>query len=289
MSLLPAAKLPWDQRQRFLLLEARIIWSGAVRIGDLRDAFDVSTGRAERDFRLYRELCPHNLRFDAQTGHFFAGDRFEPAFLRGTAREFLAVLRSHDLATDLPLAMATASHIPSELLEAPERDFDVRVLQRLGSAIREKRWLTVEYQSMSKPDPRRLDIAPHALAHVGRWHARAYSSQHGGYRDFLLSRICGIPELGGDAGHGPEHDWDWRNHVSVRIGPHPGLSEPQKRVVEQDYGMRLGMLERSVRLALAPYYLKMLNVGHGDTGRPPAEQQIVLLNQAELDAFNRLG
>ena len=283
------AKLPWDQRQRFMLLEARVIWDGRIRVADLRDAFDIGTRKAEKDFALYRQRCPNNLLLDVETGIYRADDRFEPAFLRGTAEEFLTVLRHHDLAQDLPLAMAAAGHVPAETLDLPQREFDVRVLQRIGSAIRERRWLAIEYQSMNRPDPRRLLIAPHSLAYVGRWHARAYSNEHQAFRDFLLSRIIGLPELGDAANIDSAQDWDWRNHVTVRIGPHPQLTEPQKRVVEHDFGMRRGMLEKNLRLALVPYLLKMLNVGRGDVDRPASEQQIVLLNQAELDAFNRLG
>lgn len=282
-------KLPWDQRQRFMLLEARVIWDGQIRVGDLRDAFDISTRKAEKDIELYRARCPNNLLLDHDTGIYRADDRFEPAFLRGSAEELLTVLRHHDLAQDLPLAMAAAGHVPAETLDLPQREFDVRVLQRLGSAIREKRWLAIEYQSMNRPDPRRLAVAPHSLAYVGRWHARAYSSEHQAFRDFLLSRIIGLPELGEAANIDSDQDWDWRNHVTVRIGPHPQLTEPQQRVVEHDFGMRRGMLEKNLRLALVPYLLKMLNVGRGDVERPASEQQIVLLNQAELDAFNRLA
>lgn len=289
MSPAESARLPWDQRQRFMLLEARLIWAGAIRLGDLRDAFDVSTRTAEKDLQLYRSLRPQNLALDAQIGVYTATDRFEPAFLRGTAGEFLAVLRNHDLAQDLPLAMAAAGHVPAETLELPEREFDVRVLQRISTAIREKRWLSLEYQSMNRPEPRRIEIAPHALAYVGRWHARAYSLEHQAFRDFLLSRMLGLPSLGEPARHGGEQDWDWRNFVKVKLGPHPGLTAPQRRVVEHDFGMRLGLLEKSLRLALVPYYLRLLNVGRGDAERSPAEQQIVLLNLAELDAFNRLG
>lgn len=284
-----SAKLPWDQRQRFMLLEARVIWMGQLRLGDLRDAFGISTRKAERDLALYCQLCPNNLVLDMETGIYRPGDRFEPSFLRGTAQELLNVLRHHDLAQDLPLAMAAAGHVPAETLELPEREFDVRVLQRLGTAIRERRWLLIEYQSMTRPDPRLLSIAPHSLAYVGRWHARAYSQDHQTHRDFLLSRIVGLPELGDAAPHDEQQDWDWRNHVMVRIGAHPGLSEAQRRVVEHDFGMRRGMLEKTLRLALVPYFLKQLNVGRGDLDRTPSEQQIVLLNQVELDAFNRLG
>lgn len=84
-------------------------------------------------------------------------------------------------------------------------------------------------------------------------------------------------------------DWDWHQHVAIRIAAHPDLSPAQKRVVEQDYGMLHGQRETRVRVALAPYYLRMLGIGRDDRQRPPQEQQIVLLNAADLDALNRLG
>jgi predicted DNA-binding transcriptional regulator YafY len=279
---------PWDQRQRFKLLEARLIWTGRIQLGDLRDAFDISTAKAERDLQQYQALYPQNLRFDGQTGIYTPDDRFEPAFLRGTAEELLTVLRHHDLAQDLPLAMAAAGHVPAETLELPGREFDVRVLQRLGTAIREQRWLTLDYQSMNRPEPRTLRIAPHSLAYVGRWHARAFSEEHRAFRDFLLSRIIGLPVLGETCGQGADADWDWRNQVTVRVGPHPGLTAAQRLVVEHDFGMTGGRFEKRLRLALVPYLLRQLNVGRGDHERTPAEQQIVLLNAAELEAFNRL-
>lgn len=279
---------PWDQRQRFMLLEARLIWAGAVTAGELRDAFDISTGKVEKDFARYCELCPENLRRDAQTGVWLPTDAFEPRFLRGTAEELLAVLRHHDSAANLPLAMAVAD-VASEILEPPTRSFDVRVLARINTAIREQRALEVAYQSMNHPEPRSIVIAPHVLVFTRRWHARAWSETHQAFRDFLLSRMCGLPQVLGAAARQGTDDWDWQHHVSVKIAPHPSLTSAQKKVVEQDYGMRHGLLEKRVRLALVPYYLRLLHVGPGDIARSAAEQQIVLLNTEELRSFDRLA
>ncbi|MGQ0698487.1 MAG: WYL domain-containing protein [Panacagrimonas sp.] len=281
--------LPWDQRQRFRFLEAHAIWRGAIKVGDLRDSFDISTGKAEKDLATYRQLAPKNLQRDPRTGSYHPTDDFVPQFLRGTAAEYLHVLRNHELVDDLPLAMAAAGDVPTETLDAPTREFDLRVLARLNASIRERRWLGIDYQSMTHPEPRRLQIAPHVLVFVQRWHARAWSATHQGYRDFLLSRICGAPELLGTCDQNPDHDWEWRDVVSVRIAPHPDLSAAQKRVVEQDHGMLHGMRETRVRIALLPYFLRVLGVGRGDVQRPAHEQQIVLLNAADLDAFNRLS
>lgn len=281
--------LSWDQRQRLRFVEAHVIWRGSIRSGDLRDVFDISTGKAEKDLSLYLKLAPNNLSRDTQTGEFKPTDQFVPQFLRGTASEYLQVLRNQELGTDLPLAMVAGGQMAAEVLEVPTREFDVRVLARLNTAIREQRYLRIDYQSMTHPEPRRLQIAPHVLVCAGRWHARAWSATHEAYRDFLLSRICGIPELLGPCERNPELDWDWRNDVSIRIAPHPELSPAQKRVVEQDYGMLHGMRETHVRVALAPYFLRLLGIGRGDRARPAAEQQIVLLNAADLDALNRLS
>ncbi len=168
------------------------------------------------------------------------------------------MLRNHELDADVPLAMAASGMVAAETLEAPAREFDVRVLARLNTAIRERRWLAIDYQSMTHPEPRRLEIAPHVLVSAGRWHARAWSATHEAYRDFLLSRICGLPELLDSCERSADNDWDWRNDVLIRIAPHPDLSPAQKRVVEQDYGMLHGMRESRVRVALAPYLLEPL-------------------------------
>lgn len=289
MTDLDVHNIPRDQRQRFRFVEAHAIWRGQVRVADVRDAFGITTAKAERDLAQYQRLAADNLAREKLTGEYRLTDAFVPRFLRGTATEYLQVLRNHAQADEVTLAMTDAGVVAAEILEPPSREFDVRVLARLNAAIRERRWLAIDYQSMTHPDPRRLLIAPHVLVFAGRWHARAYSAAHEGYRDFLLSRICGLPELLGDCDRDPVQDWDWRNDVAVRIAPHPDLSPAQKRVVEQDYGMLHGMRETRVRVALAPYFLRLLGIGRGDRDRSAQEQQIVLLNAPDLDALNRLG
>ena len=60
--------LPWDQRQRFRFIEAHVIWLGQVRVADVREGFDVTTGRAEKDLLAYQRLSPGNLMRDRRTG-----------------------------------------------------------------------------------------------------------------------------------------------------------------------------------------------------------------------------
>src|SRR5690606_21579443 len=78
-------------------------------------------------------------------------------------------------------------------------------------------------------------------------------------------------------------DADWHTMVTLEIGPHPGLSEAQKKVVALDYGMRDGKASVTVRKALLYYTLKRLGLDTDPSTRSPADQQIVLLNREVLD------
>lgn len=279
----------WEQRQRFRLIEALAIAAGGVRLADLRDHFDLSTRRASQDLRAYAKLCPGNLLQDAETGVLRPSDHFQPRFMPSRARDWLPLLERLALAEGLDHHLSALLPGAFETLEPPTRDFDIGVLHRCITAIRERRQLRLVYQSMSSPQPRSLLLEPHVLVDVGRWHMRAWSDTHQGWRDFLLSRVRGLPELGARAGSDPAADWDWQHPLIVRIGAHPGLSPAQREVVEHDYAMTHGVAERPVRLALAPYLLRMLGVGRGDRERAAAEQQIVLLNPELLDSLDRLG
>ena len=77
-------------------------------------------------------------------------------------------------------------------------------------------------------------------------------------------------------------DADWNEQVILEIGPHPELSETQQKVIALDYGMRGGRAKIPVRKALLYYALKRLGLDTDPTARRPQDQQIVLLNAAEL-------
>lgn len=70
-----------------------------------------------------------------------------------------------------------------------------------------------------------------------------------------------------------------RRHVTLEIGPHPELSESQKKVIALDYGMRGGKAKIPLRRALLYYTLKRLGLDTDPTARRAQDQQIVLLNR----------
>src|SRR3546814_12512295 len=97
------------------------------------------------------------------------------------------------------------------------------------------------------------------------------------FKDFLLSRILetGVSrhsEVNGAA------DQDWQQHIVLEVGPHPDLSELQKKVIELDYGMRDGKAEVPIRRAFLYYTLRRLGLNTDITERRAQDQQIVLLN-----------
>ena len=67
------------------------------------------------------------------------------------------------------------------------------------------------------------------------------------------------------------------------IGPHPDLSEAQKKVIAVDYDMRGGRVLIKVRKALLYYALRRLGLDTDPGARRPQDQQIVLLNRAHID------
>jgi len=140
---------------------------------------------------------------------------------------------------------------------------------------------------MSKPEPSTRIVQPRTLVFGGlRWHMRAFSQTHDEYRDFVLALIDKA-DLQGKAK--PPPDSLWETLLTVGIGPHPGLCNNQKRVVERDYGMADGSLVYSVRAALVPYWLLAMRIGPDDLQREALVQQVVLLNRDQLDAYCEFG
>jgi predicted DNA-binding transcriptional regulator YafY len=150
-------------------------------------------------------------------------------------------------------------------------------------AARQQKRLDVDYVSLNHPDREGRIIVPHTLVYSGlRWHVRAWCEKNCEYRDFVLSRFRGIPEIMDDSEHGVEGDTEWNTHVIVRIAPDPRLALEQREVVEVDYGMENGVLEISTRARLVPYVLQLLHIEPNELAEDPTAQQIVVENRGAL-------
>ncbi|MCV0351580.1 MAG: WYL domain-containing protein [Nitratireductor sp.] len=276
------ADLRWGVERRLEFIEFRLFWEGHVNRGDLMDAFGVSVNQASTDLNRYIGMAPDNMVYDKSARTYIRGSKFDALFLKPDASRYLSQLRS---VADgiLDRADAWIGQFPSyDAAPTPIRGVNAKTLRSVVAAIRRSEAIEVKYQSLSRPEPRWRWIAPHAIGFDGfRWHIRAFCLTDQSFKDFLLSRIIetrGTKPSEVDA----DGDADWNEQVILEIGPHPELSETQQKVIALDYGMRGGRAKIPVRKALVYYALKRLGLDTDPTARRPQDQQIVLLNAAEL-------
>lgn len=275
-------QLNWGVERRYEFIEFRLFWQGRINRGDLMDAFGVSTQQASLDLNAYIEQAKRNLVYDKSLRTYLRGKHFKPKYLKPDAEDYFAQLR----AVDQGLVSADQSWIsvfPSvSAAPTPARGVAPETLRDVLAAIREPAALQVNYQSMSRPEPSARWIEPHALAFDGfRWHARAFCKNDQVFKDFLLSRIVEVGPQGPVTSQ-PNADVAWFTDVILSVGPHPDLSDTQRRAIEMDYGMEDGRAQISVRRALLFYALKRLGLDTDPAARRPQDQQIVLLNSEEI-------
>ena len=254
---------------------------------DLMEQFGLSVNQASADLNRYIGIAPDNMVYDKSARTYVCGSDFKARFLEPESSRYLAQLRS--LADGvLDREDSWISNLPPYAsAPTPVRGVHPVTLRSVVGAIRRSEAIEVKYQSLSSPEPRWRWIAPHAIAFDGfRWHTRAFCLTKDRFKDFLLSRILeirGSRQSETSAGE----DRDWNSEVTLEVGPHPGLSETQAKVIALDYGMRGGKAKIKVRRALLYYALRRLGLDTDPAARRPQDQQIVLLNREVIDADHR--
>lgn len=274
--------LRWSMERRLAFIEERLFWLGEVNRTDLVNRFGVSMSQASVDIARYLALDPPDIAYDKSVKRYVAGERFKPVLAKPDASRFLGELRLVDagiLSVDETMFGAVP---PFDATPVPERPVDPFVLRAVLRAIRGRRALEVAYQSMSRMEPMRRTIEPHALGHDGfRWHARAFDHESSEFRDFVLGRLT-KPKVADEARSMPADDVDWQSFVDLVIAPHPKLTPAQSRAIASDYGIQDGSTTIEVRRALLFYALKRLGLDVSPDVRPPSEQHIILVNRDEV-------
>ena len=282
MSRKKGKKLNWGVERRYEFIEFRLFWQGRINRGDLMNAFGVSTQQASLDLNAYIEQDKRNLVYDKSRRTYLRGNHFKPKYFKPDTEEYFAQMRAVEQG-HLSAEQSWISFFPSfGATPVLVRGVVPETLRDVLAAIRESTALQVTYQSMSRPEPSAHWVEPHALAFDGfRWHARAFCQNAQIFKDFLLSRIIAVGGQG-PVNAEPSADEAWHNEVTLEIGPHPKLSDNQRRFIELDYGMDAGRVQISVRRALLFYALKHLGLDTDPAARRPHDQQIVLLNRDEV-------
>ena len=280
------SKLRWGVEQRLEFIEFRLYWEGRMNRRDLMNQFGVSVNQASTDLNRYLRLAPENMVYDKSARTYVRTSVFSPLFFKEDADNYLDQLRAvSDGSMDEEDAWIF-TYPAYDGAPKPTRIVNPETLQAVVEAMRRKRTIEILYQSLSRPEPRWRWVYPHAVGFDAyRWHVRAYCEDTGTFKDFLLARIVAIGDEERDSECEPADDRDWHEYVELQIGPHPGLSESQKRVVELDYGMHDGSVGLRVRRAFLFYTLKRLGLDGHEAERDPASQHIVLLNRERLEGL----
>ncbi len=280
-----SAGLRWGVERRLEFIEFRLLWEGGINRADITDRFGVSVPQASKDLSLYQSLAPENITYNRSEKRYFAANTFRPRFLRIDADRYLSQLRTvADGALDLEESWLSQPP-PFEAVPMPHRHVDPAILRATIDAIRGRKALEIRYQSLSSNRPQAMWrwTSPHAFAFDGnRWHVRAFCHLDRIFKDFLLPRILKTRATA-DAEARREDDDIWNEIITVGLKPNPGLTDEQKRVVAQDFGMRGERLDVKVRLALLYYLLRRLDLhDFEDAKRPAREQHVVLANPDEV-------
>ena len=276
--------LRWDLLLRYRLIEIIALWEGRLTTNHLCQAFGIGRQQASGDINAYlRDIGPGNLDYDRSLKGYVPSATFKPQLTLGSADEYLlALARSNELSHTFETLQIQMPN--TEVLTLPMRDVRPDVVRPIVQAARAGKRLEVEYASLDNPKPEIRVIAPHTLVNTGlRWHVRAWCEKNKAYRDFVLSRFRGSPDVLDDfTERGADRDEVWNHRLVIRIEPDSRLNPDQRRVIAHDYGMTRQVLRIETRAALAKYALDLMRIDVNKIESDPKAQQIVVANLDEV-------
>ena len=275
----------WQQDRR-AFIEHRVFWHGRVGLADLMDVMGLSRAQASKDLNSYINDHPDQIVYDKTAKTYILGPKFAAHYAALDPSKYLDDLLSISRGGSVPAADWIVYQPDILATAVPGRGLSAPTLRNVLLACEQRKALEISYQSMSSPYPTDRTIVPHALAHDGfRWHARALCLRDQTFKDFVISRIL-KSSMKGASDIDPQADRDWQETITLKIAPHPDLSDNQRKIVELDYAMSDGLAELQVRKCLFFYNLKRLGLDVNSELRCPNDQQIILINRESLGISN---
>jgi len=276
----------WDLLFRYRLIEIVAYWEGRLTTNHLINSFGIGRQQASKDINTYiKDIAPKNLIYNKYLKGYEPSAQFSPKVTTGTADEYLHVLsRTKDLAhTFASLDLGFAN---THMLQLPSRPVDPVILRTIVQAAREQKRVDVGYISVNNPETDGRIIVPHTLVCTPmRWHVRAFCEKNGEYRDFVLSRFRGEPDLLDKSDHGKESDVAWNTQIDLSITPDPRLEKAQQKVIAHDYGMTRNKLLVPCKAALLQYVLQAYKLDPYKQEAKPEAQQIVISNYKSIERW----
>ncbi|VAW71451.1 FIG00640418: hypothetical protein [hydrothermal vent metagenome] len=294
-------EIKFATRQRLQFIEVMAYYTGTISRSMLARAYGISDPAATKDLKLYNDLAPGNLDYNPSLFSFVPSAQFDEVFANLQPASVLPMFAQNLLSVDNPSGKIPIYGISVQALPFPVRLPEKALLAQIIRSIKSASQLKVNYHSLSRhtdmqahsgehndatEDSTRI-IEPHALVNNGlRWHVRAYNHQNYDFRDFVLSRFILAEKLDIPAESSQHYDDDWMESVSLKLAPHPELSEKQRRGLSYDYNMRDGMIELQVRRALVGYLLQQMKVDTSvEHSQNPSAYQLVVSNRDEIEPF----
>ncbi|GAA0305718.1 WYL domain-containing protein [Psychrosphaera haliotis] len=268
----------FGQRQRLVFIECMLYWEGEINSSKIVDYFDVSAKTAKEDLREYESFSSNKLTYNPSLKQFLTNDSFELTITSGQINEYLSFVQP----VNFELATFASQMSPIEVLHNHRNQIDPDIFKRVQIACKKGLILEVDYRSLSKPDKQGRMIKPHTIVFANhRWHVRALclasTQQEKPYKDFVLSRIVGLPEIVEEEKKGLDFkDVDWLEYETVTIRPDKRLSNEQQLIVQQDFNMRAGKLDIKLRRAHIKYLINDLNIDEHNLKADPVQQQITI-------------
>lgn len=268
-----------DKEQRYWMLELVAFWEGQVNSKPIMQAFDLSRQSVSKIINQYTEDYPNSLQYLAAKKSHQITSEFTPHYINQTVDEYFDWLEYGKLPT-FPQKNNTSSQ---HRIEALSRYVSPEVMRPLLKAVKEQTAVDCEYLSVASSDPTGRLLYPHSFVKTAnRWHVRAYCALRQEYLDFVLSRFQSVEYDGEKASKTKTEDELWNTQVSVTFAPDPRLTDKQKQVLENDYGMENGQLTFSTRAALVKYTLDDLQIKTKMLEADPQAQQLVCVNYSDI-------
>ncbi|EOV0850561.1 helix-turn-helix transcriptional regulator [Vibrio parahaemolyticus] len=276
----------WDLLFRYRMIEVIALWEGRLTTNHLIKSFGIGRQQASKDINSYlADIAPGNLIYDKQLKGYKPSDNFKPRLTSGHADEYLHILsRTEDMTitfNELDMGFENTS-----MVRPVTRNISPEILRPLVQAIRDKKRVDISYTSLKDGLEVERIISPHTLVCTPlRWHVRAYCEHAKGYRDFVLSRIRGIPNIEAKRVMDKSHDAQWNTVLNVELKPDARLNEAQASVIAHDYGMEGNTLKIPTNAALVRYVLDAYNIDINVLDSNPKGQQIIVGNFEELKPY----
>lgn len=276
----------WDLLFRYRMIEIIALWEGRLTTNHLTNSFGIGRQQASKDINSYlSDIAPDNLVYDKYLKGYKPSNSFTPKLTSGHADEYLHILsRSEDMTITFDELDMGFEH--TAVVRPITRNISPEILRPLVQAIREKKRVDICYTPLKNGEEVERIISPHTLVCTPlRWHVRAYCEHSKGYRDFVLSRIRGIPDINDKIIMDKNRDELWNTSLSVELTPDTRLTDKQASIIANDYGMTNNQLNITTNAALVRYVLDSYNIDTHIVDLNPQSQQVMVKNLNELKEY----